>query len=234
MAKSSAKKTTQNWFTGQHLSFLLLTALGFVLLLVRLVWSWDSIYFFLAWNIILAWIPLLCAESLVLVEKKFRSPILVWVALAVWLLFFPNAPYIITDYIHLINLRDTTPLWFDLILITTFAWLGLMLGFASLSKVQEFVNKKFTIAHGWLVAVVTIVLASFGIFVGRYLRWNSWDVVANPKLIISDLWQLVTDPSLWFNALGVTVFFSLFLFLAYRTLQIPVITQTTAPAKKRR
>lgn len=233
MPKPIPQKTSAPWLVEPYFSFLIASILGLLLLIIRLAFSWNSIYFFLAWNLILAWIPLILADILVPLEKKFRSSAPVWVVLVLWLLFFPNAPYILTDYFHLINLHDATPLWFDLILISTFAWLGLILGFASLTRVQNFITKKYSVAWGQITVSASLFLASFGIFVGRYLRWNSWDVVANPAVIISDLLALIQDQKMWLTALGVTVFFTLFLAVAYRTVKIPDPATPKAIVKKR-
>ncbi len=216
-----------------YLSLLITSAFGLALLLFRLMWVWNSIYFFLAWNLVLAWVPLLFAQWLVNIQKANRTLVTQWILFFLWLLFFPNAPYILTDYFHLYQLRDVTPLWFDLVLITSFAWLGLQLGFLSLARVQAAVTKHYSARVGYAVVVVTTVLASFGIFVGRYLRWNSWDVVTNPWVLVTDFWNLVQSPFLWQNALGLTVFFAIFLLLAYQTTSfLPLNTELAKRPKK--
>jgi len=175
--------------------------------------SWRQV--FLPWNLFLAWLPLLFAWLAVRAETsscagrwRFRG-----LALA-WLLFFPNAPYILTDLWHLPpNWQGR--FWTDLVLILLFALTGLVLGFLSLYLMQSLVARRFGWVHGWLLACGVAALSEFGVCIGRFLRWNSWDALVNPGGLLADLrWcalQMVQSPRL----LALPILFATLLFVAY-------------------
>ena len=99
-----------------------------------------------------------------------------------WLLFFPNAPYLLTDFIHL-HESSATPLWYDALMLAAFAWTGLLLGFASLYLMQMIWQRAVGPVVSWLGVVATLAVGSFGIYLGRFLRFNSWDALVRPRRI---------------------------------------------------
>ena len=119
-----------------------------------------------------SWIPPTLAWMLWLAVDKLQRPLVGLALLPVWFLFFPNAPYIITDLIHL-RVRDAVPIWYDAALLFSFAWNGLILGFVSLWVVQSLVTHRWGATAGWLLALGTLIAGGFGIYLGRFLRWNS-------------------------------------------------------------
>jgi uncharacterized membrane protein len=129
-----------------------------------------------------------------------------------WLLFLPNAPYILTDFKHLVP-SPVVPLWVDIVVIAAPAWTGLLLGFLSLYLVQSVVRSLAGARVAWVAAVGVLGLASFGIYLGRVLRWNSWDVLADPRLVF-DLDGVLADP----RAIGMTVLLAGFLTTSYLVL----------------
>ena len=136
----------------------------------------------------LAWIPFLLAfitYSLTL-PRKISLTILP-VTTFFWLLFFPNALYLLTDFQHLRLYSDSPSLWFDVILVTWFAWTGLLLGVVSLYWMQEIVIKEFNQKTGWAFVILGNLLGSTGIYLGRFARVNSWDLLRNPIGVIKDL-----------------------------------------------
>jgi uncharacterized membrane protein len=168
------------------------------------------------WNLFLAWIPLFLA----LIVDKLRSDtkinkIIISLLTFLWFLFLPNSFYIITDLFHLHKLAKGVPLWFDLILIISFAWNGLMLGYYSLKLIHENMKKKLGGIISWTVIAIIILLSSFGIYIGRYQRWNSWDVFANPYDLLLDIGQRVVNPFKYPGLLGLTFTFSLFFIVGY-------------------
>lgn len=137
----------------------------------------SSYYRFLIWNLFLAWVPLGLA-ALAYARARRRLDALVWLLLVPWLLFFPNAPYLLTDFIHLGD--GPAPLWYDALMLSAFAWTGLMLGFGSLYLVQTILRRAFGAAVAWLCVAGALALASVGVFIGRFVRFNSWDALLHP------------------------------------------------------
>jgi uncharacterized membrane protein len=137
----------------------------------------DAYYRFLIWNLILAWVPLVLAMA-AYGRARRRVDLTVAVLLVPWLLFFPNAPYLLTDFIHLGE--GPAPLWYDALMLSAFAWTGLLLGFASLYLVQMILRRAFGTVAAWLGVVMALSLGSIGVYVGRFIRFNSWDALLHP------------------------------------------------------
>ena len=193
------------------------SAMSIILLSFRMYLSGTPAYIFLGWNLFLAWIPFLCSmcihEIKIYSNRKFVSFLL----FGIWLLFFPNSPYIITDLFHL-HPRPGMPLWFDLFLIISFAWNGLMLGFASLIIVQKWLSEHFKEWITWTLVIVLMFLCGYGVYLGRFGRWNSWDVLANGKDLGVNILHDIVYPFQNMRMLGVTTIFGTFLLLGYLTL----------------
>jgi len=170
-------------------------------------------FLFLNWNLFLAWIPYLIALSLPYFYQKFNSKILIVGVLFCWLLFFPNAPYILTDFLHL-KKRMGIPLWYDMMLFLSFAWTGLILGYLSLLEVQQFLKNFLSKTKVNIISVIVLLLCGFGIYLGRFQRWNSWDIVTNPISLFADILNILANP----QTLGLAVVISVFLLLGYFTL----------------
>jgi uncharacterized membrane protein len=196
---------------GKSLPALLLLSFCCLLLLTGRVFLTGKItYVFLSWNLFLAWLPLVFSYQL-----NQEKPLLLNGMFAVlWLLFFPNAPYLITDLVHL-RPRPGFPVWFDIILLSSLAWTGILLAFASLLKIQRYISEKFGDFTAWSAVVFSIAACSFGIYLGRVLRWNSWDVLTDPFPILSDIASTMIHPLSHPKAWGMTIVFSLFLTVSY-------------------
>jgi uncharacterized membrane protein len=199
--------------------FLLLTgATLFSVLIwrVRSDYSGSVEYAFLIWNLFLAWIPFIIAYLTYTLTLKRR-----WVygfvpaAAFMWLIFFPNAPYILTDFQHLARWRDV-PIWYDVMLLIWFSFTGLFLGMVSLFLMQEVIRREFGRWAGWGFVLLVAVLSSVGVYVGRFLRWNSWDVLFNPAGIAQYTIERAQDPSL--RSIGFTSLFAAFFLFLYVTL----------------
>lgn len=203
--------------------FFLTTALCVTLVVFRVQYTAKITFVFLVWNIFLALIPYAISTLLVLYHEKLRNRWLLLLPFVTWLCFFPNAPYILTDLFHL-KPRAGVPFWYDLALILFFAWNGLMLGYASLLDIHAVATKHFNQWVGWMIALGSLVLGSFGIYLGRYLRWNSWDVISSPRGLLSDISTRLLDPMGHPQTYGVTVMFSVFLVAGY--LLVFQMTQT--------
>jgi uncharacterized membrane protein len=137
-------------------------------------------YAFLIWNLFLAWIPFCIAYTIYITSVRRRwLYLIVPVSALTWLIFFPNAPYILTDLQHLSNPASEVLVWYDVILMIWFVFTGLFLGMVSLFLMQEIVRREFGRWFGWGFVLVVAGLTSMGVYMGRFLRWNSWDVLGN-------------------------------------------------------
>jgi uncharacterized membrane protein len=169
---------------------------------------------FLVWNLILAWVPLILA--LVVYDGYRRTRSLLWLSpfLALWLIFLPNAPYIVTDFVHL-SPSSRAPLWFDGVELSAFAWTGMLLGFVSLYLVHAVLRHRFGAPAGWFVVLCVLGLASVGVYLGRVKRWNSWELITQPGSKLAQVHAHLADPSSLAQAFGVTVIVTLLLAAAY-------------------
>lgn len=196
------------------LLFFLMTLFCVLLVAYRLHFT-DRVHFgFLVWNIFLALIPYGISTWLVIYHERFRNRWWIAIPFICWLCFFPNAPYILTDLFHL-RKRPYVPLWYDLGIFIFFAFNGLMLGYASLLDIQSVLTSRFNKWVGWSVSIISLILGSFGIYLGRYLRWNSWDVLYSPLTLFRDIIVRIIDPVGHPQTYGVTIIFSMFLVMGY-------------------
>ena len=168
----------------------------------------------LVWNLFLAWIPV--GFALLLYDRHVRRAGLATVAGLglLWLLFFPNAPYIVTDFKYLAG-STGREFWFDGALIGTAATTGLLLGFVSLYLLQAIVRRGVGARCGWLFVFAALGLGSFGIYLGRVLRWNSWDIFVRPGSRASELAHAFVDPLAHPRPIGITLLLTSFLVAGY-------------------
>lgn len=171
----------------------------------------------LLWNLFLATVPLFWSSAFQAFMKRQRlAP--AGGAFCLWLLFLPNAPYILTDLIHL-SPRPGVPLWYVLALLLACAGAGTMLGYISLMGVHAVIQREFGKTVGWAVAVGSLMLCGFGIYVGRFLRWNSWDAFTNPIGLAKSMIGQFIDPGLHPHPVAVTLVFGTGLIIGYLTLR---------------
>lgn len=183
----------------------------------RVAYSDTSRYTHMIWNLFLAWIPFITAYiAYMLSWKRALLYLIVPLFAILWLIFFPNAPYLITDFQHLASGMGEAPVWFDVILLIWFSWTGLLLGVVSLYLIQEIVKKEFGKLLSWLLVFSVSALSSFGVYLGRFLRWNSWDLLHNYREILRDIWKLLSNLNR--SAFGFTALFTVFFLFVYLTL----------------
>ena len=180
----------------------------------------------LLWNLLLAWIPL--GLALLLYDRHVRRAGLATLAGLglLWLLFFPNAPYILTDFKHLAGSTGEKFL-FDAVLTATAASTGLLLGFVSLYLLHAIVRRGVGVGWGWVFVFFALGLGSFGVYLGRVLRWNSWDVFVRPGSVAGDLGRALVDPLAHPRPIGITLLFTSFLAAGY--LLFYSLARATAP-----
>lgn len=189
--------------------FLMPAGFGILLYLFRTLYSGSNYYGFLVWNLFLAFIPL-CLSYLMTKNRGRR--ILMAVMGPLWILFLPNAPYIITDFIHLAK-DPPVPMWFDIILIMVFAWNGLVIWVVSVLQVTAIIRSQIKNKYHKISVHLIILLSSIGVYLGRYGRWNSWDVFTDPLAIIDRVFQMVLHPLNNPGFYGMTII--LYAFLAF-------------------
>lgn len=192
----------------------------------------DSMrYAFLVWNLFLAWIPFGLAWVAYISRNlpKYLMVLLVGSSALLWLLFFPNAPYILTDFQHLARTNAEAPLWYDVIMLIWFSWSGLFLGLISMYFMQKIVGQWFGGTASWIFVVAVTILSSLGIYVGRFLRWNSWDVFFKPIKMTGRLinnFSQTQERTLTFSFL-----FALFFLFVYVTIMLFARMINTQPPK---
>jgi uncharacterized membrane protein len=200
------------------LTLLFISLFSLALIAVRLIYSEQILYFFLLWNLFLAWLPVVFAWLAVRLHKRALSAL---AAAFMWLLFFPNAPYLVTDLIHL-QAFPPVPLWYDLILLLDFAVLGMFLGIVSLRMMHSLIDAYLGLFAGWLFVLAALGAGGLGVFIGRFLRWNSWDLFTRPLALLYDVLANLTEP----RTLVISGLLALLLFFAYL-----IFTQNSTLAK---
>jgi len=220
---------TSHWPALSILALASLTACG--LWAVRVLLREGLHHAFLPWNLFLAWLPMLFALATVYLGHRhgWRSwrP---WFAAVNWLIFFPNAPYLFTDLIHL-QPAGGHRFWMDLLMILLFAWPGFLVGCLSLKTLHAPVAARFGIAAGWFFVASACGLAGIGVYIGRFLRWNSWDILVNPLALSFDLLGFIGHPPTH-PAYRFSVLFGLLLFIGYTTLYTSAKLATPAGSRR--
>jgi uncharacterized membrane protein len=207
------------------------TLLCFGLWGARVYLSKGWTFYFLLWNLFLAWIPYLC--SLWATSLHHRHPRRWWLLLlpgVIGIAFFPNAPYIITDFLHLRE-RAPIPLWYDIGMLTSFAWTGVVVGVYALRLMQNIVQVWFGRILGWGFTLVIVGLSGMGVYMGRFLRWNSWDLVTQPGAILYDLAVRIRHPFGHKGTYAVALLFSVLLFACYFALTAGPTVSSDSPEK---
>ncbi|MGO8926091.1 MAG: DUF1361 domain-containing protein [Limisphaerales bacterium] len=205
------------------------SAASVALVVARIIWTGRLGYSFLVWNLFLAWLPMIFA--LLACENYQSTSGRDWGFLGLagaWLLFFPNAPYIFTDLIHLTK-RFYPYFWVDLSLILLCALTGLVLGFVSLYLMQSIVERMLGRAASWLFVAAVAALTGFGIYLGRFMRFNSWDVVFKPRQVYHGIGSWVADPLASSTSLAFPLLFGTFVFITYLMLYALTHLQPTQP-----
>ena len=199
---------------------LLLTSVGFgfLLLLARTVYTRELTFLFLVWNLFLAFVPYFLSYTLTLKPAWIQNKWKFAAVFTIWILFVPNTFYMLTDLFHLFD-SFRVPLWYDLLLIFCFAWNALLMGILSVKHMEEITKAIWLYRFDWLFIYPVMLLNAFGVYVGRYLRYNSWDIISSPFQLLLDTVHIIRHPLYYHNAWGMVLTFSLFLTIIYMTLR---------------
>jgi len=192
------------------------SAICTALIIYRVIAGAQVRHAYLIWNLFLAWLPLLFA--LLAVErhelvKSLRDRKLLLLDTA-WLLFFPNAPYIFTDLVHVLAARRQS-FWTEMILILLCAMTGFLTGCLSLQLMHQRVAQLWGRAKGWLFVVAVSGLAGFGVYLGRFVRLNSWNVLTHPLRVLEGTTQAALNVVTEWQDTKFLILFSVFLLLGY-------------------
>ncbi len=185
------------------------------LVAVRFLYTDDVQYFFYPWNLFLATVPYFFSRRL---KRYKRISTKVIVVLLCWLLFLPNAPYIITDLFHF-QQRSPVPYWFDLLLVISGAWNGMVLGITSLLQVEKFLAKHIKVKWMMPATIILITLCSYGMYLGRYKRYNSWNIITKPGELLHTMISQVAEPWEHMQAWMFTISFAILLCIIYFTVK---------------
>lgn len=185
------------------------------LLLVRFLYSKTTDYSFYGWNTFLAAIPYLVSTQLLRMKRFNLAAALL---LAVWLIFFPNAPYMITDLLHYEE-RLPVPFWYDILLVISAAWNGLILGLVSLMNVEIFLRRRLPPVWVTVCVFASLLLCGYGVFIGRFLRFNSWNVLTDPRILVYSSAHHVLLPQRYSKLWVFTILFAVLLGIIYFTLK---------------
>ena len=199
-----------------------LVAVGFW---VARYWDTGSTdYWFLNWNLFLAWPPLVFGWWLAtrLRHSRWLSPGNL-VLTFLWLGFLPNTFYMVSDLIH-IGVTGEISVLFDAVMLMAFIWSGFLLGFVSIYVVHRQLRRRIGTTRADITVGVILFLCSFAIYLGRYLRWSSWDVLVNPAGVLFDVSDPFINPSAHPQAFTTTIMFFVLLgsiyFVTYQLVQL--------------
>jgi uncharacterized membrane protein len=222
------KQETEQWLNARlpewRMFLALVLASGFAvsLLAIRMFMTGRITYGFLLWNLFLAWIPLVCAWLVMHARRFSWAWKLVWIPVILWLLFFPNSPYILTDLGHLARITEwpNVPLGYDVVMILAFALDGLFLGFISLFILEQVWREHFGGRIATILSLASLLLAGFGIYFGRFLRWNSWDIFHQPLTVLQDIMRRLVDPLNHPRSWGFTLLYAGLLITIYLVVRL--------------
>jgi len=181
----------------------------------RVFYSSTTNYSNLVWNLFLAWLPyIISVITSYVYQTTPKNWGLIFILIFFWLIFFPNAPYLVTDFYHL-NPRPPVPIWFDISLIAIFAFTGCFLSIASLRSIHLIMEGFFGKFIGWIFAFFALGLGSLGVYLGRFGRYNTWDIFLETKSVIKEIAYNILNPADNLGFVGFTLMFTAILFVFY-------------------
>ena len=172
----------------------------------------------MVWNLFLAFVPYFLSSCMMQRPAWIKSRWKFSLALTVWVLFIPNSFYVLTDLFHLYD-STAVPRWYDLLLLVSFAWNALVFGILSVRQMEKITALRWPGTPGWAFLYPVMVLNALGVYIGRYLRYNSWDVVADPFRLVKDMAHIMLHPVAYKQVWGMIVCFSFFLVILYTTIK---------------
>ena len=207
-------KQTLSYLHGRQQMLMLLAAFCISLLIVRATLTQSLFFFFLIWNLFLAYLPLGITSILTNKVEWIEKKLYFYPLSLCWLLVLPNAPYIITDFVHLQRELDV-PVWFDVLLLISFTVTGLLFGLASMRHMFYILAAQYGGTISKVVILVVCLLSAYGIYLGRYLRYNSWDILHRPLNLFNAIIESLINPAYYKASLGITIGFGTLFYLLF-------------------
>jgi uncharacterized membrane protein len=210
----------RNFSSTLNIQQWLIISCGFscLLLSARITVTGYHTYLFLLWNLFLAFVPYAITQWLWMHSWVAKNKLKLAGLLLLWLLFIPNSFYILTDLFHLDEF-DSAPKWFDLLLIFSFAWNGLLLGIISVRKTEMILEIVTGRSFSLLIVFVVMWLNAFGIYIGRYLRFNSWDIIMQPFSLCREMFEVIFHPVRNRMEWGMIAVYAIFMTVLYITIK---------------
>jgi uncharacterized membrane protein len=211
MARELVSQLTRGSFRRVFGALFLSSSLSIGLFLARASDSGSLRYWFLMWNLLLGWLPLFLAAWLTtnLKTSSWLKPANLALTI-LWLGFLPNSFYLISDLIHLQGTGEVSILY-DVAMFFSFIFNGLLLGYMSIFLVHKQLLRRLRASDAHLLISVVFLLSGFAIYLGRYLRWNTWDVLLSPAGLLFDLSEGFVNPTSHPQAFTTTLTFFLLL-----------------------
>lgn len=185
-----------------------------VVISIRVFITESPVFLFLLWNLILAIIPYILSLVIYHNYKSKKINGLFYLLAFLWLIFFPNAPYIVTDLIHL-GRSSLIPRWYDAVLLFSSAFAGLLLGMTSLRIIHMTIESHISRLYSWLVIVSVMFMSAFGIYLGRFERWNSWDIFSDTANLLHDMADRLLHPATHAETWAMTGVLFFFMLISY-------------------
>ena len=200
-------------------SLIVISVVAVILDLARLdIWGTTDLLY-LIWNLLLAWIPYIISSCFIKNDMKTGRFITFFI---LWLLFFPNAPYLVTDVLHITESLSSL-LWYDSLLFFLFGWIGLLLGMLSLFHIHQYLKTHLSHLISEIIVFAICFISSFGIYLGRFGRWNSWDIFTNPLPLLQHSSNIVIDFVEVKTPLIFVCVFTVFIYSVYRTICVLIV-----------
>ncbi len=199
-------------FINKYRWMLPLLSFSIALILIRVTFTGRSMFIFLIWNLFLATVPLYFSYVTLTTQVRFKQ----WIFGLLWLLFFPNTVYIVTDLFHLKE-RMEIPIWYDLLILYTSALMGLVMGVLSLRNIEKLFARYSQRKRDQFIFVVS-ALCGYGIYLGRFERWNSWDIVFQPYYLVYNIVHDVLHPFVNIDVWMLSLCFGIWVYLLYKYL----------------
>jgi uncharacterized membrane protein len=208
---TSASLTMKKWL-------IISCAFSCLLLTARVIITGYLTYVFLAWNLFLAFLPYAITEWIWARPRMAKNKVMLSGFMSLWMLFIPNSFYILTDLFHLDDFHSA-PKWFDLLMIFSFAWNGLLLGLMSVRKTELILEVISGRGFSLFIVFMVMWLNAFGIYIGRYLRFNSWDIITQPFSLFNEMFEVLLHPVRNKMEWGMIMVYAFFMTVLYITVK---------------